>query len=156
MRPVGVEFRESREDSQMDAGRRPRALVVEDEPHVRELWCEFLKLLGWDFDQAGTGTEGLTCLAQASYDLLVTDLRMPGLNGWDLAWETRRHDPSVGVIVISGSSTSIDVNLLKEPGVTLLEKPIDLSTFRKAVQESLAARTLAAQREAEPAAATRV
>ena len=140
----------------MDAGHRPRALVVEDEPHVRELWCEFLRVMGCDSDQAATGVEGLDYLDRARYDLLVTDLLMPGLNGWDLASAVRRQDPSVGVIVISGSSTSIDVNLLKEPGVTLLEKPIDLSTFRKAVQESLAARTLAAQREAEPAAATRV
>ncbi len=124
----------------MEAGGRPRALVVEDEPHVRELWCEFLRLLGWESDQAGTGTEGLNCLEQVSYDLLVTDLLMPGLNGWDLAWAMRRHDPSVGVIVISGSSTSIDLSLLEEPGVTLLEKPIDLSVFRKAVEESVTAR----------------
>lgn len=125
----------------MEAGGRPRALVVEDEPHVRELWCEFLRLLGWESDQAGTGTEGLNCLEQVSYDLLVTDLLMPGLNGWDLAWAMRRHDPSAGVIVISGSSTSIDLSLLEEPGVTLLEKPIDLSVFRKAVEESVTART---------------
>lgn len=127
-------------------GRRPRALVVEDEPHVRELWCEFLGMLGCDADQAGTGTEGLTRLERRpDYDLLVTDLLMPGLNGWDLAWAARHRYPSMGVIVISGSSTRIDVELLREPGVTLLEKPIDLSVFRKAVEGSLTARPLGEQ-----------
>ena len=48
----------------------------------------------------------------------------------------------------SGRGQSIDVSLLEEPGVTLLEKPIDLSAFRKAVQDSLSARSLATQREA--------
>ena len=128
------------------ADRRPRALVVEDESHVRELWCEFLHLMGCDTVHAATGVEALACFDEGDYDLLVTDLLMPGLNGWEVAWTVRRRDPSVGILIISGSSVRIDVSLLREPGVTLLEKPIDLATFRKAVEESLAVRRREADR----------
>lgn len=128
------------------ADRRPRALVVEDEAPVRDLWCEFLQILGCDAVQAATGVEGLACFDHGGYDLLVTDLLMPGLNGWDVAWTVRRRDPSVGVIIISGSSPTFDVNLLREPGVILLEKPIDLGIFRKAVEQSLAVRLREAAR----------
>jgi len=117
-----------------------RALVVDDEPHVRDLWCEFLKLAGCDSDQVGTGMEALTSFEAGRYDLLVTDLLMPGLTGWDVAWTVRRRDPSVAVILISGSPTHIDVDLLREPGVTLLEKPVHLKTFLAAVEEALAMR----------------
>jgi DNA-binding NtrC family response regulator len=117
-----------------------RALVVDDEPHVRDLWREFLKLAGCDSDQVGTGMEALTCFDAGRYDLLVTDLLMPGLTGWDVAWTVRRRDPSIAVILISGSATHIDVDLLREPGVTLLEKPIHLKTFLAAVEEALAMR----------------
>ncbi len=125
-----------------------RALVVDDEPHVRDLWCEFLKLAGCDSDQVGTGMEALTCFDAGRYDLLVTDLLMSGLTGWDVAWTVRRRDPSIAVILISGSPTHIDVDLLREPGVTLLEKPIHLKTFLAAVEEALAMRARVLDRTA--------
>jgi two-component system, cell cycle response regulator CpdR len=132
----------------MEDGFRLRALVVDDEPHVRDLWCEFLKLSGCDSDQVGTGMEALRCFDAGRYDLLVTDLLMPGLNGWDVAWTVRRRDPAIAVILISGSPTHIDVDLLREPGVTLLEKPVHLKTFRAAVEDALAMRARVLDRAA--------
>ncbi len=132
----------------MQAGCRPRALVVDDEPHIRELWCEFLKLLGCDSDQAATGMEALACFDGGQYDLLVSDLLMPGLTGWDVADTVRRRDPSIGVILISGSPTAINADLLQEPGVTLLEKPVHLKTFRAAVEDALATRARIVARQA--------
>jgi DNA-binding NtrC family response regulator len=117
-----------------------RALIVDDQPHVRDLWCEFLKIAGCSSDQVGTGMEALSCFEAGRYDLVVTDLLMPGLTGWDVAWAVRRRDPAIAVILISGSPTDIDVDLLREPGVTLLEKPIHLKTFLTAVEDALAMR----------------
>ena len=132
----------------MEGRDQPRALVVDDEPHVRDLWCEFLKLMGFVADQAMTGIEALSCLDADHYDLVVTDLLMPGLTGWDVAWTVRRRDPSIAVILISGSPTAIDVDLLREPGVTLLEKPVHLKTFRSAVEDALATRAQVLRRQA--------
>jgi DNA-binding NtrC family response regulator len=130
-----------------------RALVVDDEPHVRDLWCEFLKIAGCSSDQVGTGTEALACFDAGRYDLVVTDLLMPGPTGWDVAWAVRRRDPTISVILISGSRTHIDADLLREPGVTLLEKPVHLKTFLAAVEDALAIRARVLE-QAAPSAVT--
>jgi len=59
-----------------------RLLVIDDEPAVREVSCECLRLLGYDVEAARDGADGLAQLARERFDLVVTDLRMPQLDGW--------------------------------------------------------------------------
>ena len=120
--------------------RRTRVLVIDDDAGVRGLLREFLESLGWAADEAPSGEEGLARLDRAAYDLVVTDLLMPGLSGWDVSEGVRRHDPTLPVLMVTGSATNLDVDRARELGVTILHKPIGLRDFRAVVQELLRAR----------------
>lgn len=132
----------------MDSSRRPRALAIDDEPQVRELWREFLGVCGCEADTAVDGTDGLARFSAGGYDLVVTDLVMPGLSGRLLARLVRQADPAVPVILLTGSISESETELLREPGITLLRKPVALAEFRAAVASCLAGR---AGRSAAPA-----
>ncbi len=81
-----------------------RVLLVEDEMLVRAIAEEDLAEIGCDVTSAGTGDEALAIIeGGARFDLLVTDIRMPGsLDGWALARMARDIDPGIRVIYVSG------------------------------------------------------
>ncbi len=85
--------------------RRPRVLVVDDESSIRELLAKTLALAEYDVDTATDGREALEAIRARRYDLLVTDLKMPVLDGMGLIRETRRLLPHLPVVVITAHST---------------------------------------------------
>jgi DNA-binding response OmpR family regulator len=124
----------------MDGGQQPRALVIDDESHIRELLCDVLTFLGYHADRAANGAEGLALFDLGHYDLVVTDLVMPGITGWEVAETARRRDPAVGVIMITGLARQLDADRVRERGLILLHKPVDLEEFKMAVDQALRAR----------------
>jgi DNA-binding response OmpR family regulator len=98
-------------------------------------------------DGAPGGSEGLALLDGNRYDLLVTDLMMPGLNGWQVVAAARRRDPALPVLMITGSAANIDLGNVREAGVTLLEKPLSLRDFKAAVSELLRSRLASGPRD---------
>lgn len=121
-------------------GGRPRVLVIDDKPNVRDLWVEFARACGCDVEAAVNGEEGLGHFAAGAYDIVVTDLLMPGVNGDVVVRTVRQADPGVGVILITGSVSEPDGELRRQPGVTLLRKPVTLADFRVAIEGCLARR----------------
>lgn len=85
--------------------RRPRILVVDDEAGIRELLSKTLALAEYDVDLAAGGQEALERLRRAPCDLLITDLKMPGVDGLTLIREARRFMPQLPIIIITGYST---------------------------------------------------
>ena len=67
-------------------GTSPRALVVDDEPAIRELYSEVLRDMGFDVDVAQDGQEGLDYLRAAFYSVIISDLRMPRVGGFEF-WD---------------------------------------------------------------------
>ena len=67
----------------MNSGRK-RILVVDDEPAIVSLLATILREKGWDVSEAGSGTEGIDRLERGQYDVILTDLVMPGESGIDL------------------------------------------------------------------------
>lgn len=122
----------------MSGRRRSRILVIDDEAQVRDLWGDFLTMLGYDVVRAADGADGLTHVDRGGCDLILTDLRMPGLTGWDVAAAVRRRAPAAPVLVITGSATHLDAIRALAAGVTLLEKPVDLQDLKTAVEKALA------------------
>jgi CheY-like chemotaxis protein len=116
----------------------PRLLVIDDEPAVREVWCEFLSLLGYDVEAARDGADGLARLARERFDLVVTDLRMPHLDGWDVLESARAIPPGMPVIMMTGATEDEDLERARAQGVRLVSKPCDLSELKAAVRDSLA------------------
>jgi excisionase family DNA binding protein len=87
------------------AGRRPRVLVADDEASIRDLLSKTLALAEYDVDTAPDGRAALERLRAHMYDLLITDLKMPGLDGLALIREVRRLVPRLPVVIITAHST---------------------------------------------------
>lgn len=84
---------------------RYRVLVVDDEASIRELLSKTLALADYDVDTAADATIALEHIRTDSYDLLIADLKMPGMDGLSLIRQARRLKQDLPVIIITGFST---------------------------------------------------
>jgi CheY-like chemotaxis protein len=123
----------------MAPGVRPRVLVIDDERNVRVFISDLLKDLGYETDEADNGLQGVALLEQRPYDLVITDLLMPQLNGWDVVNAVRGRRPTMPMIMISGCATDDDVREAQRLQVPLLHKPFSVIELRRVVRELLTA-----------------
>ena len=87
------------------ASERPRILVVDDESSIRDLLAKTLALADYDVDTATDGRSALERLRLYPYDLLIADLKMPGIDGLSVIREAKRLKADLPVIIITGYST---------------------------------------------------
>ena len=83
---------------------KSRAIVVDDEPIMVRVIHSMLTRIGFTVDKAGDGLEAKALLERASYELVVTDFRMPRLNGYELAKLIKEQYNGTVVVMITGSS----------------------------------------------------
>jgi DNA-binding response OmpR family regulator len=117
-----------------------RILVVDDEPHTRTFICDGLSALGIADDAQGVATadEAIAEISRQAPDLVITDVRMPGLNGLDLARYLRQTYPETKIIVVTGYSTrDIERTALTLSVTALLKKPFGLDTLGEIVRKAL-------------------
>ncbi len=108
---------------------RPRVLVVDDEASIRDLLSWTLALAEYDVVVAPDGRVALERMRRFSYDLLITDLKMPGMDGLTVIHEARRLNASLPVIIITGFSTEASAIEAANFGVSAyLTKPFKVST----------------------------
>ena len=115
-------------------------LVVDDEDNLRDVLVEVLKRDGHEVDSAVDGAEGLRRARERRYDLVVTDLRMPGLEGPELYRALReRYPDSPPRVIFMSANTGIDeyATFLAETGEPALEKPFNLADMRQVVLQVL-------------------
>ena len=84
---------------------RQRVLVVDDEASIRDLLSKTLALAEYDVDTAPDGTTALDRMRAFAYDLLIADLKMPGMDGLTVIREAKRYKTDLPVIIITGFST---------------------------------------------------
>src|SRR3989441_7646187 len=84
---------------------RPRVLVVDDEASIRDLLAKTLALAEYDVDVAPDGRTALERMRMYPYDLLIADLKMPGMDGLTVIREAKRYKADLPVIIITGFST---------------------------------------------------
>ncbi len=84
---------------------RPRVLVADDEASIRDLLSKTLALAEYDVDLAADGRAALERLRVLPYDLLITDLKMPGVDGLTVIREARRLKADIPIVIITGFST---------------------------------------------------
>ncbi len=84
---------------------RPRILVVDDEASIRDLLAKTLALAEYDVDVAPDGRTALERMRVQPYDLLIADLKMPGIDGLSVIREAKRYKADLPVIIITGYST---------------------------------------------------
>lgn len=119
---------------------RPRVLVADDEASIRELLSKTLALADYDVDLANDGRSALERLRTTQYDLLITDLKMPGVDGLSVIREARRYRPELPIVIITGFSTEASAIEALNLGVSgYLTKPFRvpkvLATAAKALGE---------------------
>jgi excisionase family DNA binding protein len=88
-----------------DASQRPRILVVDDESSIRDLLAKTLGLADYDVETVRDGRAALERLRLYAYDLLIADLKMPGIDGLSVIREAKRLKADLPVIIITGYST---------------------------------------------------
>jgi excisionase family DNA binding protein len=119
-------------------GNRPRVLVADDEESIRELLEKALTLAEYDVDVVPDGLSALQRMRDNVYDLLIADLKMPGMDGLTLIREARRYRANIPVIIITGYSTEANAIEAINLGVTrYLLKPFRIPKILDAVSQAL-------------------
>lgn len=120
------------------AGGRPRVLVVDDEASIRDLLSKTLALAEYDVDLAPDGRAAIERLRILPYDLLITDLKMPGVDGLAVIREARRLKADIPVIIITGFSTEASAIEAVNLGVSgYLTKPFRVPRVLAAAAKAL-------------------
>jgi len=81
---------------------RPRILAIDDQEVIRELLASMLEELDYPHQICGDGRSGLEAFMRGGFDIVVTDLGLPDLDGWDLVRKIKESRPDTPVIVITG------------------------------------------------------
>jgi excisionase family DNA binding protein len=120
------------------AAGRPRVLVVDDEATIRDLLAKTLALAEYDVDLAPDGRAALDRLRMIPYDLLITDLKMPGVDGLTVIREARRLKTDLPVIIITGFSNEASAIEAVNLGVSgYLTKPFRVPRVLAAAAKAL-------------------
>lgn len=116
----------------------PRVLVADDEASIRELLGKTLALAEYHVDSVPDGRAALERLRLDNYDLLIADLRMPGVDGLQLIREARRFNANLKVIIITGySSESAAIEAVNLGVNGYLTKPFRVAQVLSAVAKTL-------------------
>ncbi len=124
---------------------KKRILFVDDEPAVLAgLRCVFYRdRTRWDMSFANGSAEVLIALANERFDVIVADMRMPGMDGASLLERVKEDYPATIRIMLSGSADKDEVERATAAVDELLSKPCDTTTLRTTIERHLAARMLA-------------
>jgi two-component system nitrogen regulation response regulator NtrX len=127
----------------------PSILIVDDEPGVRSALGGVLRDEGYDVDAVGTGEACLERLARQSYDVVVLDIWMPGMDGLATLARMRERQIDAQVVIISGhGNIESAVRAIKMGAFDFVEKPLSLEKTVLVVRNALRQRTLEAENRA--------
>jgi DNA-binding response OmpR family regulator len=122
----------------MDATIPRTLLVVDDDPSIHELIRAMLAGENWELDSASDGDEALSRLAARAYDLVLTDILMPGMDGLTLLGEMRRRYPYTGMLVMTVKSTPAHIlGSLEQQATAYIAKPFARDTLVNTLQNAL-------------------
>jgi EAL domain-containing protein (putative c-di-GMP-specific phosphodiesterase class I) len=113
-------------------------LVVDDEPELLRGVCRGLKLQGYSVTEACNGEEAVEHLSRRAFDVVVSDIVMPGMDGIQLLKEIRQHDLHVPVVLMTGApAVSTAVQALEYGAFHYLTKPVDAEALDQIVQKAV-------------------
>lgn len=119
-----------------DAHRKFSILVVDDDEAVRSTLAEMLEIQEHEVSMASSGQEAVKMVMQRHYDIMFTDLGMPGMSGWELSQEIRQRSPQTHVIMITGWGTQLDQQKAAESNVKkILPKPVSYDEIMHVVND---------------------
>ena len=136
----------------MNASRK--VLVVDDDPAVRKSIDRILSGKGYAVITAESGEEALRKLNEEKYDLVYTDIRMPGMSGLEVAEQVKARKPWTPVVIITGYGTDAAEARAKAAGVSsFMHKPLSPEMIEDSARDALAEPAAVAEAAASPAVA---
>ncbi len=115
-----------------------RVLLVEDNEILRSTTAEYLREIGYEVEGCANGSEALARADEARFDVLMTDIDLPGMSGLELVNTLRRAQPAVGAVIVSGYVHLLGDNV--PPDTLVLAKPFDMSTLDRLLRKASARR----------------
>jgi len=113
----------------------PRILIVDDEERFRLTLAKLLKVRELDVTTLGSGPEALEALKQEQYDVIVLDVRMPGMDGIETLAEIKKLNPNIEVIILTGhASVDAAVDIMKLGGYDYLLKPCSVEELIEKIE----------------------
>ncbi len=131
---------------------RKKILIIEDDEAMRALLKDLLDEEGFSTGSVSNGFDALQNLIEESFDLIITDIQMPGLTGLDILPRIKKLQPQVPVIVITAFGSEELCRRSVEKGATgYLEKPIHINKLRTMIREMVSSKekSLAGQASSE-------
>jgi CheY-like chemotaxis protein len=113
-----------------------RIVVIDDEIDVRDVLTNMLKIAGFDVVAAPIGPGLIEYLGTERFELVVTDLAMPHLTGWDVAAWVRCHRPGVPVVAVTGHADYLRADRSFADFALLLAKPIRRRELVQAIEDA--------------------
>ncbi|MCZ6695773.1 MAG: response regulator [Acidobacteria bacterium] len=118
--------------------RSARILLVEDEDAVRAVYAEALIEAGHQVEAVSDGEAAISIFEKGKFDLVITDLSMDGMSGFEVSKEVKKQEPAIPVILLSGWAIEQQEDEVRQAGIdSILIKPCLLDTLRDAVQKAL-------------------
>jgi DNA-binding response OmpR family regulator len=118
-----------------------RVLIIEDDEEMRSLLKDFFVEEGFETDSVSNGYDAFGILVKKPFDLVVTDIRMPGLTGLDILPKIRKIHPDVAIVVITAFGTEEVRRKAFERGANAyLEKPIHFQELRDLIHDVILAK----------------
>ena len=139
----------------MDHGHEPSVLYAEDEILIAETLADILGDLGFQVHRTADGLEALEASSVQDFDILLTDIDMPRMNGVELIRSLRQNVPGIPVVIITGRPPDGGLRGLGDlgPGPTLmLAKPVRVDDICSALRKAIAQAKPAAMPDMDPSA----
>jgi signal transduction histidine kinase/CheY-like chemotaxis protein len=117
-------------------GRAVRVLIIDDNVELTRIMQDILIGAGHQVEIAHDGGAGLDAFHQGHHELVITDIGMPGMSGWDVAQAVKQGAPGTGVILVTGWGKPAYQNRIDESGVdALLPKPVDKAKLLRVLNQ---------------------
>src|SRR5207249_1255736 len=122
---------------------QPRILVVDDEPHVVQIFQDLLAQRGYEVVSSTNGDDAIVKVTTGHFDLVLTDINLPGVDGLEVVRAAKAADKDTCVILITGyASTTTASDALRQGAYDYITKPFDLWETAKAIDRGLESRFL--------------
>jgi len=127
---------------------KPKILIVDDEKNTREGLKWALDGKGYDIHLSANGQEAMDILSVQTFDLVITDLKMPQIDGMKLLDHIKSHHPQILVIILTGHGTvESAVEAMKKGAVNYIMKPVNIDEFNIIVERALMEKNLKTENE---------
>jgi len=140
---MGETKKETKKSASSNAGKAKskRILVADDNKAIRDIVSGILHFLGFEVALAINGIEALAVFLDSFFDLVLTDLEMPAMDGLSLAGHIKERSPSTPVILLTGSDRETVLKKVERgPVDSVIFKPFSLEDFQRTVQGALTSR----------------